>query len=158
MTTGDGPRTDNVIVPPDWATFFDETHVPAAVRVDDTLHVTGTTGETAYATFPEEPEAQIRQTFTNIAVTLAEAGATWSDVVSMTTYHVGLGSQEETVLSVAADFLRAPYPAWTAVGVVELWSPEAIIEISCIAVLREADGPRSDRPSSGAASPDRLTT
>lgn len=137
MTTGNGPRTGNAIVPSDWAAFYDETHVPAAVRVADTLHVTGHTGETAGEYYPEDPEAQIRQTFTNIAVTLAEAGATWSDVVSMTTYHVGLSSQATMLLSVAADFLRAPYPAWTAVGVTELWSPEAIIEISCIAILRQ---------------------
>jgi enamine deaminase RidA (YjgF/YER057c/UK114 family) len=54
----------------------------------------------------------------------------------MTTYHVGLSSQATLVLEVAANFLQAPYPAWTAVGVSELWSPEAIIEISCIAMLR----------------------
>jgi enamine deaminase RidA (YjgF/YER057c/UK114 family) len=44
------------------------------------------------------------------------------------------------VLGVAADFLEAPYPAWSAVGVSELWDREAIIEISCIAVLGERTG------------------
>jgi hypothetical protein len=63
MTTGNGPRAGNAIVPSDWAAFYDETHVPAAVRVDDTLHVTGHTGETASGDHPEGPEAQIRQTF-----------------------------------------------------------------------------------------------
>jgi len=135
LSTRPGPRTGNAIVSSDWAAFFAETHVPAAIRVGDTLHVTGTTGETALDDYPEDPEVQIRQTFANIAVTLAEAGATWSDVVAMTTYHVGLSRQATLLLEVAADFLEAPYPAWSAVGVSELWTPDAIIEISCIAML-----------------------
>lgn len=134
---GDGPRIGHEVVPPDWAAFYDETRVPAAIRVADTLHVTGTTGETADMTFPEDPEVQIRQTFANVAATLSEAGAAWSDVVSMTTYHVGLRHQQGPLLRVAAEFLlAAPYPAWTAVGVTELWSPGAIVEIACIALLR----------------------
>lgn len=140
MSTHPGARTGNAIVSSDWAPFFAETHVPAAIRVGDTLHVTGTTGDSADDD-PNHPEVQIRQTFANIAVTLAEAGATWSDVVSMTTYHVGLRRQTTLVLEVAAEFLEAPYPAWTAVGVSELWTPEAIIEISCIAMLRPVTTP-----------------
>jgi len=39
------------------------------------------------------------------------------------------------LLSVAAEFLKAPYPAWTPVGVTELWPPEAVVEIRCVAVV-----------------------
>ena len=127
----------DTIVPPVWAAFYEETHVPAAVRVGDTLHLTGHTGEAADGLFPADPEAQIRGTFVNIALTLAEAGASWTDVVSLTTYHIGLRTQSAMLLKVAGDFLDVPYPAWTAVGVTELWPPEAVIEISCIAVLRQ---------------------
>ena len=35
---------------------------------------------------------------------------------------------------IAAEFLAEPFPAWTAVGVTELIDPEAVIEISCVAV------------------------
>ena len=133
---GDRPRKRDAIVPSVWAAFYEETHIPAATAVGDTLHVTGHTGENAEGLFPEDPEAQIRGTFANIALTLAEAGASWSDVVSLTTYHVGLRRQTAMVLRVAGDFLEVPYPAWTAVGVTELWPPEAVVETSCIAVLR----------------------
>jgi len=132
---GDGSRKRTGIVPSVWAAFYEQTRVPAAIRVGDTLHVTGHTGEAADGVFPDDPAAQIRGTFANIALTLADAGAAWSDVVSLTTYHVGLRGQTDAILSVAADFLEPPYPAWTAVGVTELWPPEAVIEISCIAVL-----------------------
>jgi enamine deaminase RidA (YjgF/YER057c/UK114 family) len=136
-SSGEGPRKRDVIVPSVWTDFYDETQIPAAVRVGDTLYVTGHTGETADGSFPDDPEAQIRGTFANIALTLADAGATWSDVVALTTYHIGLRGQTAMLLTVAAEFLDMPYPAWTAVGVTELWPPEAIVEISCIAVLRK---------------------
>jgi enamine deaminase RidA (YjgF/YER057c/UK114 family) len=87
---------------------------------------------------PADPEAQIRQVFRNIAATLAEAGVDWSDVVEINSYHVGLQNQTETVLKVAAEFLDAPYPAWTAVGISELIYPEAIVEISCVAIIPDS--------------------
>lgn len=135
---GEAPKR-TAIVPSVWASFYEETHVPAAVRVGETLHVTGHTGEGADGTFPSDPEAQIRGTFANIALTLAEAGMTWSDVVALTTYHIGLRDQTGTLLTVAGEFLGLPFPAWTAVGVTELWPADAVVEISCVAVLGQND-------------------
>ena len=126
------------IVPAAWADFYEETHIPAAVHIGDTLRVTGHTGERADGVFSGDPEEQIRQVFRNIAVTLAESGAHWDDVVEINSYHVGLLSQAESVLNVAAEFLEEPYPAWTAVGVTELFLPEAVVEISCVAAVPRA--------------------
>ncbi len=125
----------DAIVPAEWAGFFEQTRIPAAVRVGDTLRVTGHTGETTDGVFSSDPEVQIQQTFRNVALTLAEAGANWPDVVELNSYHVGLLDQAEAVLSIAAEFLEDPYPAWTAVGVTELILPNALVEISCVAVL-----------------------
>jgi enamine deaminase RidA (YjgF/YER057c/UK114 family) len=132
---GNGAIRRDVLVPAEWADFYEETRIPAAVRVGDTLRLTGHTGETDDGLFSTEPDGQIRQTFRNIAVTLAEGGATWFDVVELTSYHVGLRGQSDALLEVAAEFLEDPYPAWTAVGVTELFPPDAVVEISCIAVL-----------------------
>jgi enamine deaminase RidA (YjgF/YER057c/UK114 family) len=129
------PTSREAIVPGVWAEFYAETHIPAAVRVGDTLRVTGHTGERADGVFSGNGEEQIRQVFRNIAVTLADAGVDWSDVVEINSYHVGLLSQAEAVLKVAGEFLEDPYPAWTAVGVTELILPEAMVEISCVAVV-----------------------
>ena len=99
------------------------------------MRVTGHTGETADGEFSDNAEDQIREIFRNITVTLAEAKTSWSDVVEINSYHVGLLSQAEALLDVAAEFLEDPYPAWTAVGVTELIVPEALVEISCVAVV-----------------------
>jgi enamine deaminase RidA (YjgF/YER057c/UK114 family) len=123
------------IVPDVWAGFYEETRIPAAIRVGNTLRLTGHTGETADGVFSGDVEEQIRQVFRNIGLTLAEGEAAWGDVVEINSYHVGLINQAEAVLKVAAEFLDEPYPAWTAVGVTELIIPDALIEISCVAIL-----------------------
>ncbi len=126
--------TRDAIVPAVWAPFYAETSIPAAVRVGETLRLTGHTGEIADGSFPTDAETQIRQVFHNIELTLAEAGARWADVVEINSFHVGLANQAEALLRVAAEFLEDPFPAWTAVGVTELIIPEAVVEISCVVV------------------------
>jgi enamine deaminase RidA (YjgF/YER057c/UK114 family) len=104
------------------------------VRVAGLVRLTWHTGDQD-GSFSSDPEEQIRQTFVNIGETLSAAGADWVDVVEVTSYHVGLRAQAVVLLRVAGEFLAAPYPAWSAVGVSELFEPEALVEISCVAVL-----------------------
>jgi enamine deaminase RidA (YjgF/YER057c/UK114 family) len=136
MTKGSDPtRRQDVVLPADWLPFYEETHIPAAVWIGDVLRLTGHTGEDADGHYPEGAEEQTRGTFRNIAATLTEAGTDWSDVVEITSYRIGLRSQEDVLLVVAAEFLEAPYPVWTDVGVTALFPPDAIVEISCVAVV-----------------------
>ncbi len=136
VVTGINRPSRDAIVPAVWTAFYAETSIPAAVRVDETLRLTGHTGEMADGSLPTDVETQIRQVFHNIGLTLAEAGVEWADVVEINSYHVGLQMQAEALLRVAAEYLEDPYPAWTAVGVTELIIPEALVEISCVAVSR----------------------
>lgn len=126
-----------VIVSPHWQPFYDATHLPSAVRAGNTVYVAGHTGEDPPGVFADDHETQLRGTFRNLAQTLAEAGATWADVVALTSYHVALRAEADALLTVAAEFLSSPYPAWTAVGVTELFEEQALVEISCVAVMPE---------------------
>jgi enamine deaminase RidA (YjgF/YER057c/UK114 family) len=125
------------IVSPTWEPFYKATKIPAAVRAGGELHVSGHIGEDPDGRFPAQLEDQVRGTFRNLTETLNAAGADWPQVVTPTSYHIGLLGQEDHLLRIASEFLDAPLPAWTAVGVTELWPPEALIEISCVAVLGE---------------------
>ena len=127
----------HAVVPAFWADFYEETGVPAAVAARGCLHVTGHTGTLEDGSLPDDAESQIRQTFRNLAITLAEAGASWADVVQVNSFHVGLQAQSDILLRVAAEFLAEPYPAWTAVGIAELFEQGALVEISCIALLAD---------------------
>jgi enamine deaminase RidA (YjgF/YER057c/UK114 family) len=136
MPQGDARSTKrDVVVPKAWRDFYEATHIPAAVRVGNTLRLTGHTGDMADGTFSADPETQARQTFRNIALTLSEAGVTWSDVVEITSYRVGSRARTDALLKVASEFLEDPYPAWTDVGVTELFEPDAVVEVSCIAII-----------------------
>ena len=132
------PTQRIAVVSPSWRPFFEETGIPAAVRHDSTLYVTGHTGEDDDQSFSPDPEEQIRRAFLSVAQTLAEVGADWSDVVQITSYHLGLRGQAQALLAVSREFLANPAPAWSAVGVSELWDEGSVVEISCIAVVRHS--------------------
>ena len=53
----------------------------------------------------------------------------------MTTFHVGLQRHFVIFMEVKDRYVRAPYPAWTAIGIHELAIPGAILEIKIIARL-----------------------
>ena len=109
-----------------------------AVRDGRFVFVSGHIGRDEDGVLSADPDVQIREAFRSVGRTLSELGATWGDVVEITSYHVGLERQRDALLRVHHEFLREPpYPAWTAAGVAGLFSSEAIVEISVIAVLPE---------------------
>jgi len=123
------------VVPGHWTNFYESTHIPAAVRDGDRLYVTGHTGEDPDGSFSADPETQIRQTFRHIGATLPAGGASCADVVELNSYYVGLWAQAGILVAIAGEFLTDPYPAWTAVGVIELFDEEAVAEVRCIAAV-----------------------
>ena len=81
-----------------------------------------------------DPEAQFAVAFETLAGILREGGADLSDVVEITSYHVGISAHMEAFMRVWARYLKEPYPAWTAVGVAELIVPGGLVEIRAVAV------------------------
>jgi enamine deaminase RidA (YjgF/YER057c/UK114 family) len=113
--------------------WYRETRLSPAVQVGDLLFVSGCTGASAPA---DEPRAQMRRAYEEIGEVLVAAGASWDDVVSMTTYHVHFRRDIEEMTEVHREFVtEEPFPAWTAVGVTELYEPEAIVEIAVTALV-----------------------
>ena len=52
----------------------------------------------------------------------------------MTTFHVDMREHIHDVLEIHREFVtKQPFPAWTAVGVIELYQLDAILEVSVIA-------------------------
>ncbi|MEL7099822.1 MAG: RidA family protein [Pseudomonadota bacterium] len=85
-----------------------------------------------------EPEAQMVTAFDKVGAVLAKAGLAWGDVVDMTTFHVGLATHLELFKSVRARYVRAPYPAWTAIECAGFAIPGVIVELKVVAALRDA--------------------
>lgn len=123
------------IVPPGWGRWYRDLHFAPAVVSGDLVFISGCTGVQTDGSLADDPETQIRQAFESIAAVLAEAGAGFADVVELTSYHVHLQDQAALFLRVKDEFIDEPYPAWTAIGVSELLTPGAIVEIRVIARL-----------------------
>ncbi|MBX2855285.1 MAG: RidA family protein [Rhodobacteraceae bacterium] len=108
---------------------------PAALS-GDFLFCTGFTGVSPQGVLSEDPGEQAREAFRILSLTLGEADLDLSDVVEMTSYHVGLHATLPTFRQVREAVLTPPYPAWTAIGVSELATPGAVVEIRAIARRR----------------------
>ena len=83
--------------------------------------------------------AQTEQVWQNIATCLAAAGASFADIVKMTTYVVSYKPDDRLIVAAArAKYLPADRPpASTLVGVQALARPEFLIEIEAIAMLED---------------------
>jgi 2-iminobutanoate/2-iminopropanoate deaminase len=79
-------------------------------------------------------DAQARQVFRNMERTLAEVGASLSDVVSMTVC-VTDRSNTPRVADIRKEFYRDDYPASATLTVAGLPDPAMMIEIQAIAVI-----------------------
>jgi enamine deaminase RidA (YjgF/YER057c/UK114 family) len=112
---------------------YETYHFAPAVIDGDHLRCTGMIGFRPDLSVPEDPTAQFTLAFENLRGLLAEAGLTFANVTEMTTYHVGLRAQMQAFTAVKDKFMSAPYPAWTAVGISELASPGALVEIQVTA-------------------------
>ncbi|AIY44319.1 RidA family protein [Mycolicibacterium fortuitum] len=125
------------IVVPEWMQpMYDAHHFSPAVIDGDHLRCSGMIGMRPDLSVPEDPRAQFTQAFSNLHGVLAEAGLNFTDVVEITSYHVGLQQHVQVFGEVKDEFVAAPYPAWTAVGVTELAMPGALVEVQITARMR----------------------
>jgi 2-iminobutanoate/2-iminopropanoate deaminase len=83
---------------------------------------------------PGDVRAQTRQVFENLKAILAANGATFADVVKIGTYLTTL-EDLAGMREVRSEYLTAEPPASTAVQVVALVVPDALIEIDLVAVV-----------------------
>lgn len=84
-----------------------------------------------------DPETQFATAFEALRAILNEAGADLSDIVEITTYHVDMSAHMAAFTRAKDRYLKAPYPAWTAIGVAELAVPGGLMEIRAVAELPE---------------------
>ena len=83
---------------------------------------------------PNDLPAQTQQVYENLRAVLEAHGATFGDVVKIQTYFTTLDGLAES-REIRARYLSAEPPASTAVQVVALVVPEAVIEVDVVAVV-----------------------
>ncbi len=81
-------------------------------------------------------EAQARQVFENLRIALEAGGATFDNVVKMTTLIVDFDRAVlPSLFAIRSDYVDEMSPATTLIGVQALARPEYMLEIEAIAVV-----------------------
>jgi enamine deaminase RidA (YjgF/YER057c/UK114 family) len=116
-----------------------------AVRIGDRVETSGQGGWDDDWNFPESLEDEIAQAFENVERTLASAGATWSEVVAVSSYHIPTSTDfiGEVHNRVMVEQLRKRMgdrsPIWTEIGVPALGAPKMRVEIRVTAIIGQGD-------------------
>lgn len=125
------------VIPEAMQLMYDQFHFAPAVRVGKEVFCSGQLGNGPDGKIDPDPSVQFGQAFENVRSVLEEAGAKLSDVVEMTTYHVGLREHIGVFMQVKDGFIKKNYPAWTAIGVSELAFEGAMVEIRVHAIIKK---------------------
>lgn len=111
-----------------------------AVRIGDEVHVSGQVGrDRDLVAVTGSLEEHIVAAFENVREVVEAAGGMLADVYELTTYHVDLPEQMPVFAAVKQRYFSDPatLPAWTAVGVPALNSPDFLVEIAARAHIPE---------------------
>ena len=124
------------IIPSGMQAVYDNIHYAPAVRVGDTLYISGQIGRDGNMQLVEEKEAQFVQTFENMKKVLDAAGFCFADVVDVTSFHTDMRDLP-LYMKVRDRYFTADYPAWTAIGAAQLCgAPGYFLEVKAVAVRR----------------------
>jgi reactive intermediate/imine deaminase len=120
-------------------TWQDARGFSQAWRVDDFSTVVYVSGQVAVdaaggVVGMGDFELQARQTFDNLGDVLAQAGASFADVVKVTVYLTDM-SRLPDYGRIKAGYVQGQQPASTAIGVAALAQPDLMIELEATAVL-----------------------
>lgn len=97
------------------------------------IFVSGQVGRRPGVEPPTTPAEEYRLAWENVGLVLAEAGADFSDLVQVTSYHTDV-SDLGTFIKVRSElFNHEVMPTWTALGVAALGAPGLTVEITAIA-------------------------
>ena len=105
----------------------------------NTLYLGGQTAlDSATRIVPGGIVEQFRQAFSNVLATLREAGGIPRDLVSITLYLTDIPDYQahgKEIGDVWRELAGRTYPAMAGIGTTALWQPEAMIEITGVAVI-----------------------
>lgn len=130
-------QTEFFVTPGYGEKMHEQLHYSQAVRIGDRVETSGQGGWSDQFEIPEDIKEEIELAFHNITRTLATAGADWTHVVHVNSYHVGgfPAVVNETMARLFRTYMPDHAPIWTQLGVEALGLPTMRIEIRVTAII-----------------------
>jgi enamine deaminase RidA (YjgF/YER057c/UK114 family) len=130
-------KPEFIVTPGFGERFREALHFSTAVKIGNRIETSGQGGWNDDLEIPQAIEDEIAAAFCNIELTLAQADATWRNVVHVNSYHVGgfPPAVNETIVKLYRYYMPDHAPIWTQVGVEALGLPTMRIEIRVTAIL-----------------------
>ena len=116
-TTAEPARTDATVLMsehPGAREYQEKWGYSDAVLAGDTIYLSGIVAGARAGEQGLEPAYE--RVYRQAAAILKRAGAGWDDVVDMTSFHTDVEAQIEPMATVHKRYVKAPYPAWSAIG------------------------------------------
>ncbi len=110
--------------------FQDEYGYNDAIVAGDTIYLSGIV--VGMAPGETDLKAAFERGYKRIGAILKRAGAGYDDIVEITSFHTDVEAQLKPMSDVHKNYVKAPFPAWTAIGVVKILG-EGIAEIKITA-------------------------
>jgi enamine deaminase RidA (YjgF/YER057c/UK114 family) len=128
--------TIETVVPESGRSAYRNFHFSQGVKSGGFLVCSGQIGTNPDYSVPAGAEEEFKNAWKAVGIVLAEAGLGFEDIIEYTSFHVDMGKHIRTFMKIRDEFLREPWPAWTAIGINELAVAGARAEIRVIARLR----------------------
>lgn len=122
-----------ILVPREFSAIPDDWHFAPVLDTGEFVFLSGITGVHPDGALSHDPETQFRDAFRFVGMHLDTAGLHFDDIVEMTTYHVDLREHLNAFIKVKDEFVKMPFPAWTAIGIAQLITEGSLLEIRVIA-------------------------
>lgn len=123
------------IIPNGMEAVYENIHYAPAKRVGNWLFISGQIGRDEHMQLVEAKEAQFVQTFENLGKVLRAAGASFNDVVDVTSFHTDMRDLP-LYMQVRDRYFTGNFPAWTAIGAASLCgSPGYFLEVKATAFI-----------------------
>jgi enamine deaminase RidA (YjgF/YER057c/UK114 family) len=126
-------KKNDLVIPPSQRFMYDRFHFAPAVWSGELLLCSGQIGIGSDGCGIADVEKQFTAAFEAVKAILDEAGLGFADVVEISSFHVSMQQHLATFMRVKDRYLPEPYPAWTAIGVVELAVPGGLVEVRATA-------------------------
>ena len=128
--------TKTIVIPAGADAAYDTWHYAPAVRVGDTVYVSGIPAGPG-----DDYDTRIRNMFARLQRTLEAAGASMEDVVEITSFHkepkdtASFDAEFERFFAIHKEYFPSGYPASTIVGTTALLAEGAPVEMRAVAVV-----------------------